>query len=287
LNSGGRILLVESERFTPYEPLKYASTKVGSLHMIEATDPVLVAKNLKKRYEDINAVNGISFEVRRGEIFGMLGPNGAGKTTTVEILEGMRDADSGEAYVNGINVKENPTAVKAIIGVQLQQNAFFDNLNLAEIVELYAQLYDSSVDPIEILSRVGLADRKGAMYKQLSGGQKQRLSIAVALVNDPVVLFLDEPTTGLDPQARRSLWALIQGIQKAGSTIVLTTHYMEEAEELCDRIAIVENGEIIALDTPDALIDQLLDSGFKPNKRTREATLDDVFLNLTGHELRD
>jgi len=255
--------------------------------MIEATDPVIVAKNLKKRYEDINAVNGISFEVRRGEIFGMLGPNGAGKTTTVEILEGMRDADSGEAYVNGINVKENPTAVKAIIGVQLQQNAFFDNLNLAEIVELYAQLYDSSVDPIEILSRVGLADRKGAMYKQLSGGQKQRLSIAVALVNDPVVLFLDEPTTGLDPQARRSLWALIQGIQKAGSTIVLTTHYMEEAEELCDRIAIVENGEIIALDTPDALIDQLLDSGFKPNKRTREATLDDVFLNLTGHELRD
>ncbi len=255
--------------------------------MTVITDPVLVAQNLKKRYDDIEAVAGISFEVKRGEVFGMLGPNGAGKTTTVEILEGMREADSGEAFINGINVKEDPTAIKSIIGVQLQQNAFFDNLNLAEIVDLYARLYNAKVDPVEILGRVGLAQRKGAKYKELSGGQKQRLSIAVALVNDPVVLFLDEPTTGLDPQARRSLWALIQDIQSGGSTIVLTTHYMEEAEELCDRIAIVENGQIVALDTPDALIDQLLETGFKPQKRAREATLDDVFLNLTGHELRD
>jgi ABC-2 type transport system ATP-binding protein len=255
--------------------------------MTVVTDPVLVAQNLKKRYADIDAVNGISFEVKRGEVFGMLGPNGAGKTTTVEILEGMREADSGEAFINGINVKENPTAIKSIIGVQLQQNAFFDNLSLAEIVDLYARLYNAKVDPVEILGRVGLAERKGAKYQELSGGQKQRLSIAVALVNDPVVLFLDEPTTGLDPQARRSLWELIQGIQASGSTIVLTTHYMEEAEELCDRIAIVENGQIVALDTPDALIDQLLETGFKPKKRAREATLDDVFLNLTGHELRD
>ncbi|MEK9676727.1 MAG: ABC transporter ATP-binding protein [Chloroflexota bacterium] len=255
--------------------------------MTVITDPVLVAQNLKKRYDDIEAVAGISFEVKRGEVFGMLGPNGAGKTTTVEILEGMREADSGEAFINGINIKEDPTAIKSIIGVQLQQNAFFDNLNLAEIVDLYARLYNAKVDPVEILGRVGLAQRKGAKYKELSGGQKQRLSIAVALVNDPVVLFLDEPTTGLDPQARRSLWALIQDIQSGGSTIVLTTHYMEEAEELCDRIAIVENGQIVALDTPDALIDQLLETGFKPQKRAREATLDDVFLNLTGHELRD
>ena len=255
--------------------------------MTAATNPVIVAKDLRKKYEEITAVNGISFEVRRGEVFGMLGPNGAGKTTTIEILEGMRDADSGDAIINGINVKDDPTAVKTIIGVQLQQNAFFDNLKLAEIVNLYAKLYLSVVDPVEVLSRVGLDNRKNAKYAELSGGQKQRLSIAVALVNDPVVLFLDEPTTGLDPQARRQLWELVRTIQKSGATIVLTTHYMEEAEELCDRIAVVENGEIIALDTPDALIDQLLATGFKPERRIREATLDDVFLNLTGCDLRD
>jgi ABC-2 type transport system ATP-binding protein len=217
----------------------------------------------------------------------MLGPNGAGKTTTIEILEGMRDADSGQAIINGINVKDDPTAVKAIIGVQLQQNAFFDNLKLAEIVDLYARLYKAKIDPVEILSRVGLENRKNARYAHLSGGQKQRLSIAVALVNDPVVLFLDEPTTGLDPQARRQVWALVNKISENGATIMLTTHYMEEAEELCDRVAVIEDGQIIALDTPDNLIDQLLETGFKPEKRVREATLDDVFLNLTGRDLRD
>ena len=250
-------------------------------------DPVIVAKELRKQYEDITAVDGISFEVRRGEVFGMLGPNGAGKTTTIEILEGMRDADSGQAIINGINVKDDPTAVKEIIGVQLQQNAFFDNLKLAEIVDLYARLYKAKIDPVEILSRVGLENRKNARYAHLSGGQKQRLSIAVALVNDPVVLFLDEPTTGLDPQARRQVWALVNKINENGATIMLTTHYMEEAEELCDRVAVIEDGQIIALDTPDNLIDQLLETGFKPEKRVREATLDDVFLNLTGRDLRD
>jgi ABC-2 type transport system ATP-binding protein len=252
-----------------------------------SVDPVIVAKELRKQYEDITAVDGISFEVRRGEVFGMLGPNGAGKTTTIEILEGMRDADSGQAIINGINVKDDPTAVKAIIGVQLQQNAFFDNLKLAEIVDLYARLYKAKIDPVEILSRVGLENRKNARYAHLSGGQKQRLSIAVALVNDPVVLFLDEPTTGLDPQARRQVWALVNKISENGATIMLTTHYMEEAEELCDRVAVIEDGQIIALDTPDNLIDQLLETGFKPEKRVREATLDDVFLNLTGRDLRD
>ena len=250
-------------------------------------DPVIVAKELRKEYEGIAAVDGISFEVRRGEVFGMLGPNGAGKTTTIEILEGMRDADAGEAIINGINVKSDPTAVKAMIGVQLQQNAFFDNLKLAEIVDLYARLYRTNIDPVEILSRVGLDHRQNARYTHLSGGQKQRLSIAVALVNDPVVLFLDEPTTGLDPQARRQVWALVQKISANGATIMLTTHYMEEAEELCDRVAVVEEGKIIALDTPDNLIDQLLETGFRPEKRVREATLDDVFLNLTGHDLRE
>ena len=250
-------------------------------------DPVIIANDIRKKYEDIDAVNGISFQVRRGEIFGMLGPNGAGKTTTVEILEGMRNADSGEAVIDGINVKKDPTAVKSIIGVQLQQNAFFDNLKLSEIVGMYAQLYETNVDPIQVLSRVGLEGRKNSKYAQLSGGQKQRLSIAEALVNDPVILFLDEPTTGLDPQARRQVWALVKKIRDDGATIVLTTHYMEEAEELCDRIAVIESGKIIAIDTPNALIDQLLATGFKPEKRLREATLDDVFLNLTGRDLRD
>ena len=255
--------------------------------MTTTIDSVIVAKELRKQYEDITALDGISFEVRRGEVFGMLGPNGAGKTTTIEILEGMRDADSGEAIINGINVKDDPRAVKAIIGVQLQQNAFFDNLKLAEIVDLYARLYKAKIDSVEILSRVGLDNRKNARYAHLSGGQKQRLSIAVALVNDPVVLFLDEPTTGLDPQARRQIWALVNKISDNGATIMLTTHYMEEAEELCDRVAVIENGKIIALDTPDNLIDQLIETGFKPEKRVREATLDDVFLNLTGRDLRD
>ncbi|MDA1279969.1 MAG: ABC transporter ATP-binding protein [Chloroflexi bacterium] len=255
--------------------------------MTSTIDPVIVARDLRKTYGDIKAVDGISFEVKRGEVFGMLGPNGAGKTTTVEILEGMRDADSGDAIINGINVKDDPRGVKSIIGVQLQQNAFFDNLRLAEIIDLYAKLYEAKVDPIELLSRVGLEARKNGKYAQLSGGQKQRLSIAVALVNDPVILFLDEPTTGLDPQARRQLWALVRDIRSNGSTIMLTTHYMEEAEELCDRIAVVEDGKIIALDTPGNLIDQLLATGFRPEKRIREATLDDVFLNLTGRDLRD
>jgi ABC-2 type transport system ATP-binding protein len=255
--------------------------------MTTTIDSVIVAKELRKQYENITALDGISFEVRRGEVFGMLGPNGAGKTTTIEILEGMRDADSGEAIINGINVKDDPRAVKAIIGVQLQQNAFFDNLKLAEIVDLYARLYKAKIDSVEILSRVGLDNRKNARYAHLSGGQKQRLSIAVALVNDPVVLFLDEPTTGLDPQARRQVWALVNKISDNGATIMLTTHYMEEAEELCDRVAVIENGKIIALDTPDNLIDQLIETGFKPEKRVREATLDDVFLNLTGRDLRD
>lgn len=273
----------------PYSRLEDLLSKHPEAGQVNNTliDPVIIANDIRKKYEDIDAVNGISFQVRRGEIFGMLGPNGAGKTTTVEILEGMRNADSGEAIIDGINVEKDPTSVKSIIGVQLQQNAFFDNLKLSEIVGMYAQLYETKVDPIEVLSRVGLEGRKNSKYAQLSGGQKQRLSIAVALVNNPVILFLDEPTTGLDPQARRQVWALVKKIREDGATIVLTTHYMEEAEELCDRIAVIESGKIIAIDTPNALIDQLLATGFKPEKRLREATLDDVFLNLTGRDLRD
>jgi len=250
-------------------------------------DPVIVVNNLRKRYEDVCAVDGMSFEVRRGEVFGMLGPNGAGKTTTVEILEGMRDADSGDALVNDIDVAKNPRGVKSIIGVQLQDAEFFDYLRLDEIVGLYGRLYGASLDPISVLERVELADRAGAYYQQLSGGQKQRLSIAVALVNEPVVLFLDEPTTGLDPQARRHMWELLRGIRSDGATIVLTTHYMEEAEELCDRVAIVDRGRIVAIESPDTLIDQLLETGFRHERAPKAANLEDVFINLTGRSLRD
>ncbi len=205
-------------------------------------------KNLTKKYENIAAVDGISFKVSKGEVFGLLGPNGAGKTTTVEILEGLRKPSSGEATINNFDVSKETKKVKSIIGVQLQSVNFFEELSLSEIVELFADLYSSTVDSNEILDRVGLLKKKDSYFKPLSGGQKQRLSIAVALVNNPKVLFFDEPTTGLDPQARRNMWDLIKSFQKDGKTIVLTTHYMEEAEILCDRVAIIKNGQIIAED---------------------------------------
>ena len=215
----------------------------------------------------------------------MLGPNGAGKTTTVEILEGLRQPDSGEAYINGIDVTKHSKRVKGIIGVQLQQNAFFDNLNLKETVQLFATLYDSNMQPEEALEKVDLADRAKSQYRHLSGGQKQRLSIAVALVNNPVAMFLDEPTTGLDPQARRNMWDLIDGLRYDGMAIMLTTHYMEEAEVLCDRVAVIDHGNIVALDTPHALIEQLIARGAKAIRKDGNLTLEDVFIHLTGRSL--
>jgi ABC-2 type transport system ATP-binding protein len=250
-------------------------------------EPVIVATDLRKRYDDIQAVDGISFEVYPGEVFGMLGPNGAGKTTTVEILEGMRDPDSGSAFINDIDVTRDPMAVKKIIGVQLQANAFFDRLTLSELLKLFGTLYGHKVSPQDLLDRVDLGDRGKSQFRKLSGGQQQRFSIAAALVNKPVVMFLDEPSTGLDPQARRNMWGLIKGLQDDGTTVVLTTHYMEEAEELCDRVAIVDSGRIVALDTPLALVDGLLATGFRNERPQREATLEDVFINMTGRALRD
>ena len=250
-------------------------------------DSVIRAVGLTKRYGDLTAVDNVSFEVERGEIFGLLGPNGAGKTTTVEILEGMRSPNQGTATIDGIDVTKDPRAVKAIIGVQLQSAAFFENLFLLEIVALFGHLYGRKVDARELLETVELIDKGKSRYKQLSGGQKQRLSIATALVNDPVVMFLDEPTTGLDPQARRHMWDLIKRLRANGKTIVMTTHYMEEAEELCDRVAIIDRGAIISLNTPDTLIDNLLDSGFRKERVGRAANLEDVFLSLTGKSLRE
>ncbi len=250
-------------------------------------DPIIVARDLRKRYDGIQAVDGVSFEVYPGEVFGMLGPNGAGKTTTVEMLEGMRYPDSGTALINSIDVTREPMRVKRIIGVQLQANAFFDRLTLSELLKLFGTLYGHRVVAADLLERVGLGDRGKSQFIRLSGGQKQRFSIAAALVNEPVAMFLDEPSTGLDPQARLNMWDLIKGLQADGTTVVLTTHYMEEAEELCDRVAIVDSGRIVALDTPTALVAGLLETGFRNERPTREATLEDVFINITGRALRD
>ena len=248
---------------------------------------IIEVHDLHKSYGSLKAVDGVSFSIDAGEVFGILGPNGAGKTTTVEILEGMRAQDTGLARINGVDVQKDPRAVKEIIGIQLQSSAFFDKLNLSEILAVFGGLYPRQVAPAELLRRVQLEDKAKAQFKTLSGGQQQRFSIAAALVNDPMVLFLDEPTTGLDPQARRNMWELIQGFQGEGRTILLTTHYMEEAEELCDRVAIMDEGHIVALDRPQALVENLLRKGFHKSYVEKLANLEDVFLDLTGHGLRE
>jgi ABC-2 type transport system ATP-binding protein len=215
---------------------------------------IIEVKGLTKRYGDFTAVDGISFSVHAGETFGILGPNGAGKTTTLEMLEGLKGITSGQAILDGHDVHREARLVKSLIGVQLQSSSFFEGLNLRELLKTFAALYGREVEPDALLADVELLEKANNQAKELSGGQKQRLSIAAALVNDPKVIFLDEPTTGLDPQARRHLWDLISGIKAKGKTVVLTTHYMEEAEVLCDRIAIMDHAKIIALDTPKNLL---------------------------------
>ncbi len=248
---------------------------------------LITVKDLKKSYGDFQAVKGVSFQVKKGEVFGILGPNGAGKTTTLEMMEGLRPISSGKIVINDVNVADRPYEIKEMIGVQLQSSAFFDKLSLVEILHLFSNLYAQNKDPKALLEEVGLSEKAKNLVKELSGGQKQRFSIAAALVNDPIVLFLDEPTTGLDPQARRNLWELVKQVQQSGKTVIITTHYMDEAEELCDRIAIMDEGKIIALDTPKKLIASLLKRGFKPRKEVVAANLEDVFIDLTGKELRD
>jgi ABC-2 type transport system ATP-binding protein len=248
---------------------------------------IISVKNLIKNYSDFEAVKGISFDVQKGEIFGLLGPNGAGKSTTLEILETLRDKTSGEVSISGLDVVKDKAEIKKIIGVQLQSSGYYPNLNLVELIQLFSGLYNRKVDPIELLKLVNLTDKAKNKYKQLSGGQKQRFSIATTLINKPTIIFLDEPTTGLDPQARRSLWDLIRSIREDGTTVIITTHYMDEAEQLCDRIAIMDEGKIIALDTPDKLIDQLVESGFEKPKPVKSANLEDVFIHLTGKEIRE
>ena len=248
---------------------------------------MIQVENLKKSYGTFEAVKGISFEVKEGEIFGLLGPNGAGKSTTLEIMETLRDKTSGTVTIAGFDLDRQPDEIKKIIGVQLQTSGFYPGLRLIELVNLFNGLYNKAVDPIQLLSTVNLEDKATAQYKSLSGGQKQRFSIATTLINDPRIIFLDEPTTGLDPQARRNLWDLIRNIRNKGTTVIITTHYMDEAEYLCDRVAIMDAGKIIALDPPDQLIDQLLSSGFEKQKENKGANLEDVFIHLTGHALRE
>lgn len=304
-------------------------------------DLAIRVRDLRKRYDDIQAVDGVSFEVGRGEVFGMLGPNGAGKTTTVEILEGLRVPDSGTAVVLGLDVASEAVALKERIGVQLQAPAMYPNLTVRETIDLFRSFYRRSRSTSELIDALDLGERRDAPTKALSGGQRQRLSVALALVNDPEVLFLDEPTTGLDPQARRSLWDVVRGLKAAGATVLLTTHYMEEAEQLCDRLVVMDHGRVlevgsvrelvarrfaepavrfdaipgigdtvltslpgvtrvvheegaVALYTRDvpATIGGLLstagEAGAEPgNLAVRRATLEDVFLDLTGRALRD
>jgi len=248
---------------------------------------IISVRDLVKNYDDFTAVQGISFDVYENEIFGLLGPNGAGKTTTLEIIETLREKTSGEILVDGFSVDKDAQQIKQIIGVQLQAAGYYPNLNLVELLELFSGLYGVNIKPMEMLEKVNLQDKAKAKYKALSGGQKQRFSITTTLINAPKIIFLDEPTTGLDPQARRNLWDLISSIRNSGTTVVLTTHYMDEAEQLCDRVAFVEHGKIIALDTPDNLIDNLVNSGFERKKEVKKANLEDVFINLTGQEWRE
>jgi ABC-2 type transport system ATP-binding protein len=248
---------------------------------------ILKVKDLKKSYGGKEVVKGISFEVKKGETFGILGPNGAGKTTTLEMIEALRPIDDGTVELDGIMVNDDPQAVKEIIGIQLQSSAFYDRLSLVEQLQMFASFYGAKINPMELLEEVELTEKAKSSVEKMSGGQKQRFSIASALVNKPKVLFLDEPTTGLDPQARRHLWDLTRSIKKKGITVILTTHYLEEAEMLCDRVAIMDNGKIIALDSPRNLVKDLLKRGFRKAQHVEQANLEDVFIDLTGKELRE
>jgi ABC-2 type transport system ATP-binding protein len=306
-----------------------------------ATEPVIRVRGLVKRYGDVKAVDGIDFDVAAGEVFGLLGPNGAGKTTTVEILEGLRAPDGGQATVLGVDVAVGADSLKPRIGVSLQTAALYPKLTVVEVIDLFRSFYARSLPTADLVEMLGLGERKDARTKDLSGGQRQRLAVALALVNDPEIVFLDEPTTGLDPAARRSLWDLIKGLKARGRSVLLTTHYMEEAEILCDRLAIMDHGHILEMGTVDELISKrfqeravrfdviegiedgelagraavssvkhdeeavLLYSrdvastvgallamtearGVEPhNLGIRRATLEDVFLDLTGRALRD
>ncbi|MFC0234702.1 ABC transporter ATP-binding protein [Fictibacillus phosphorivorans] len=307
---------------------------------METQDEIIKVQKIVKRYGDFTAVDGSEFSVHNGEVFGLLGPNGAGKTTTLEMLVGLRKPDEGTAIVGGFDITKELDKVKEVIGVQLQSTTLFELLTVDEILHLYGSFYREHISIPELIDDMLLTEKKNSRIKGLSGGQKQRLAIALALVHDPQIIFLDEPTTGLDPQARRTLWDIILRLKERGKTVVLTTHYMDEAHVLCDRIAIMDQGKLIALDTPSELVRNLQSDSaveFKFNDevdialseidgvkqvgsqkdihvlytddlqktltsliaiasekelklvdlQTRTATLEDVFIHMTGRRLRE
>ena len=247
------------------------------------TQPALRCHDLRKTYDDVVAVDGLSLAIERGECFGLLGPNGAGKTTTIEILEGLLEPDGGEVEVLGMRWRTDRARLRQRLGVQLQETQLTEKLTVEETLQLFRSFYDRGHTTGELLQMVELESKRSSWVGKLSGGQKQRLALACALAGQPDLLFLDEPTTGLDPQARQQLWELVRRVRAAGGTILITTHYMEEAEVLCDRVAIVDHGKVIALGTPAELIASL----GAPKVVTRHGTLEDVFMALTGRHLRD
>ena len=250
--------------------------------------PALRVQGLRKAYDDVVAVDGLDLQVQTGECFGLLGPNGAGKTTTIEICEGLLAADSGSVEVLGRHWESDARDLRELLGIQLQDTQLSEKLTVDETLTLFQSFYREARDVEEVINQVELEEKRNSRVGALSGGQKQRLAVACALVGNPQLLFLDEPTTGLDPVARRQLWDLISKFQAEGKTIVLTTHYMEEAERLCDRVAIVDHGHVIAMGTPRDLIDSVDVSRLPPPEpRTTSATLEDVFVSLTGRTLRD
>jgi ABC-2 type transport system ATP-binding protein len=247
--------------------------------------PALVVRSLRKRYADVIAVDGIDLDVAAGECFGLLGPNGAGKTTTVEICEGLTTADDGDVVVLGRRWATDGRELRQRLGIQLQETQFLDKLTVIETITLFRSFYRQGLEPAEAMDLVRLREKETSRVRDLSGGQKQRLALACALIGSPELIFLDEPTTGLDPHARRQLWELVEDFKRAGRTILLTTHYMEEAERLCDRVAIMDQGHVIAHGTPGDLCASIA----RPERPARPdtATLEDVFVHLTGRHLRD
>ena len=247
----------------------------------------LAVRGLRKSYGEVKAVDGLDLEVRSGECFGLLGPNGAGKTTTIEICEGLLERDSGDLEILGMSWESDGDQLKNRLGIQLQDTQLSEKLTVNETLELFRSFYKEGRKVEDVIQLVQLEEKAKARVGTLSGGQKQRLAIACALVGNPELLFLDEPTTGLDPQSRRQLWTLIEEFRSTGRTILLTTHYMDEAEKLCDRVAIVDHGHIIALGSPHELIDSIGATIPPPPPRASSATLEDVFVALTGRTLRD
>jgi ABC-2 type transport system ATP-binding protein len=251
------------------------------------TQHALLVKGLKKSYGDVVAVDGLDLEMMAGECFGLIGPNGAGKTTTIEICEGLLERDSGQLEILGMTWESDTDKLREKLGIQLQDTQLSEKLTVAETLRLFRSFYTVGKAIDEVIDVVELGEKRNARVGTLSGGQKQRLAIACALVGNPELLFLDEPTTGLDPQSRRQLWSLIEEFKSSGRSILLTTHYMDEAEKLCDRVAIVDHGHVIALGTPQELISSIGATIPEPPRQVSSHTLEDVFVALTGRTLRD